>query len=329
MKKEDIEYLKTTTECKKKAEETIVTCFHPDCSDKSINSHLLQKNGILSKIAPNKHLWQLEIDNFSENQFNFRQRGLNEIFSFNCFCNEHDTKLFKKIESGDIDFKDYQSCLLFSLRTLYNEIFRKEVNIKHFECLMQKMPEKFDNERFRKNIEGDRLGIEDLRFTEQEIWNDIVNNTESFVFAYREMNRADLCISSIFTYDTSMEIQNLAEGQRPAEFMINFFPYKEKSILLMGYHKSDEKKVKGYFNCFFKESEKRIQRPLTNLMLFLCETWVCSDVFFKSRIQSNESYFYDAIRFSAKNYNERKIFDINIFDATFSSKIKAWAKEYT
>ncbi|MBL7909911.1 MAG: hypothetical protein JNJ41_02505 [Bacteroidia bacterium] len=325
---EHLEYYKATSECKRNAEKSINTCFHPGCQNKSINSHILQKNGILSSIAPDKHLWQIEESDFDEGLFKFQQRGLNAIFCFNGFCNEHDTKLFQKIEGGTIDFDDYESCLLFTLRTLYNEIYRKEVNILHYQCLMERIPKFKDSERCKAHMEGDRKGIEDMRSTEKEIWDDLTNKTESFVFSHRELNRVELCISSFYTYDTSFEMEKFKDHEKPSDIFINLFPYKGKSVLLMGYHKPDEKKVKGYFNAFFKESERRILRPITNLILFQCETWVCSDNFHKVKVKGFEPLFYDAIKFSTRNYNERKVFDINIFESDFHSRFRAWANEF-
>jgi hypothetical protein len=323
LKKEDIEFFRAMAKCKAGAEKHSTVCRYPGCEEKPINSHLLQKNGILSKIAPDKHLWQLEINNYSETQFKFESRGINEIFSFDCFCSDHDTNLFKKIEGGKIDFGDYRSCLLFSLRTLFNEIFRKEVNVLHHLCLISRLPSKFDNDEFRAHIKSEELGIEDLKLTEKLIWDDLNKGTESFVLQHRVFSRLELCISASYTYDTSAEMLKQPEV-RPADLIINFFPYQDSSILIMGYKKHDEKKVKSYMNCFFKESERRVGRLLTNLLLFQCETWVCSDTLYKKKIRGIENYFFNAVKFSVKNYNERKNFDINIFESDFPKKFASW-----
>ncbi len=303
-----------------------VTCFYPGCTVKAINSHLLQKNGILSVLAPNKHLWQIEIAEFNFERFKFEDRGINEIFSFNCFCNDHDAKLFKKIESGSIDFDDYESCLLFCFRTLYNEKFTKMVNVSHHKCLIEKIPETFDNDEFKKQIEGEIKGIEDMKYNSDILWDDLLNNQQSFVFKHRDISPVELCVSSFYTYDTSIEMNAIGPDVRPSEIVINLFPYKGKTKLLMGYLKQDEKKVKPYFNVFFSESEKRIWRRLTNLILFQCETWVCSDRLYKRTIQPVEQHFYDAIKYIANDYDERKNFDINISEASFPIKLKQWAK---
>lgn len=104
---------KIFTDCSQKAKSETNTCMYPGCTNKSINSHIMQKNGILSSIAEDKHLWELKIDNFKKEYIGFKKKGINKIYTFLGFCIEHDTSVFKKIETeGKIDFDDYTSCLL-------------------------------------------------------------------------------------------------------------------------------------------------------------------------------------------------------------------------
>jgi hypothetical protein len=333
MTKEEIEFAKLFTKCKNEGISSINICYHPKCSAKSINSHILQKNGILSSIAVDKHLWGFEIDTFKTPQFQFKRTGINKIYSFNCFCNQHDTDLFKKIENDNIDFNDYESCLLFTLRTVYNEIWRKQINIKMYDCLLREEPSKFNNPHFLEHVKQEKLGLGDLKFTESEIWNDLENGSKSYVFEKREMNEIDLCLSAFYNYDTSEEMnayrnKHGKDMDRVAEIFINIFPYKNQSILLKGYHKKDETKVKGYFYSFFKESEKKVQRKLTNLMLFQCETWVVSDKLFANKIKGIENLFANATSFSNQNLNERRNFDLNIYKDDFNKKFQYWNNKY-
>ena len=331
LQKKKIEFAKLYSKCFKNAVKEIDECYHPSCSEKSINSHLLQKNGILSSIAPDKHLWELGINHFKEPIFSFERKGINKIFSFNCFCNKHDTELFKKIETEKIDFSDYETGLLFSLRSLYNEIFRKEVVIKTNKCLIKTLPEKFNNPIFKEETRQQELGLKDLKHIEDDVWNDLQNNTQTYVFESREIEKIEFCVSSFYNYDTTEEMQkyireNNKEMDRVAEIFINCFPQEENSILLMGYNKKDEEKVKGYFYTFFKEKEKKVQRKITNLALFNCETWVASDKFYEQNVEGIEEIFSDAVNFSNRNLNERRTFDLNFFKADFKDKFKIWKK---
>jgi hypothetical protein len=239
--------------------------------------------------------------------------------------------LFKGIEGEKIDFNNYKSCLLFTLRTIYNEIWRKEVNIKMYDCLLEKDPEKCDNPYFREWVKQETLGLRDLRFTESEIWKDLNSNTESFVFENTEIDKLDICLSAFYNYDTTLEmgeyIQNHGKDMdRVSQIFVNIFPYLNRTVLLMGYYKVDEKKVKGYFYTYFKESKKRVQRKLTNLILFRCETWVVSDKLYSLKIAGVENLFSKTIEYSLRNMNERKCYDLNIYKTSFKEDLRKWIK---
>jgi hypothetical protein len=51
MTKGEIKFAKLFTKWKSAGISSINVCYHPKCNEKSINSHILQKNGILTTIA--------------------------------------------------------------------------------------------------------------------------------------------------------------------------------------------------------------------------------------------------------------------------------------
>ena len=332
MKTENPELAKIFTDCAKRAKEQINICMYPGCTEKSINSHILQKNGILSSIADDQHLWESAVNHFKKEYIGFQKRGINKIYTFLGFCNAHDTSVFKKIESKNkIDFTDYESCILFALRTACNEYRIKEIVINQQECILNH-PDTLSNGMLEISIEQSKIALTDLNFVIDAMWNDINNKTESFVFEQREIELFELCLNSIYTYETSQEIEEYFRKygenlERTADIFISLFPYDGKSILLMGYHKDDLKKVKSFVNLFFKENEKRLKRRLSSLITFNCETWVCSEKLYKSKFEGMDSEFFKSMLFSGKNGNERKIFDINIFDTRFKEKFKIFVKK--
>lgn len=329
-----IKFSKFFHETKKKAINKIVKCYHPNCTEYSINSHILQKNGILSKISKDNHLWEHELNQFKEPHFQFKRTGINEIFSFKCFCQKHDNELFKTIETDDINFNDYKSCLLFTLRTIYNERFRKEVNIQILQNIINSdFSTKLNVKMLQLTLEQEKLGLNDIILTESDIWKDLNDNSESFIFKIREITKIELCLSAFYNYETTYEMNlfRLKHGKdmdRMSEIFINFFPLNYKSILLMGYNKKDESSVKAYFNTFFKESEKRVQRKLTNLFLFACETWVISEKLYIDKFKGIENVIAFASKYSIQNYNERQNFALNMFKDNFKIEIKKWYSKH-
>ncbi|MBG6062911.1 hypothetical protein IWX83_002717 [Flavobacterium sp. CG_9.1] len=326
-----IKVAKAFHDCKAKAIDKINTCFHPDCSEKSISSHILQKNGILSSIAEDGHVIEMQINKFNENVHSFRKIGINKAFSFNCFCSTHDTELFKTIEVEEIDFSNYRNLLLFTLRTVYNEKFRKLVNVSMYECLIANHSDLFDMAVLNGSLSQEKLGINDLQKTENVIWKDLNNSSESYVFKVREISIKGICLSAFYNYETSLELQQYIRKYRKdkedvSDIFVNLFPNKDKSVFMMAYKKENESDVKAYVNEFFTDSEKRLERKITNLMMFQCETWVISNNFYSKKINKNEGAFSYAASFSCENMNERKFFDLNIFHESFANKYRIFKK---
>ncbi len=326
-----IRIAKAWQQAKLKAIAQIDTCFYPGCNRHSINSHILQQNGILSELEENSHVIQLEMNPFKSDMHYFKRTGINKAFSFKCFCTKHDSELFKTIETKEIDFSVYRNNLLFTLRTIYNEKFRKIVNVRMREILIEKHGDIFNVIQLEKINEQEKLGISDIEKTEKLIWNDLNNNQESFVFLIREINKIPLCLSAFYNYETTRELNeylrlNGKDKEDVSVIFINVFPYLGKTVFIMGYKKKDEKTVKQYVNGIFKESEKRLLTKLTNLLLFQCETWVISESFYLKRIKKCESNFGFAAEFSYANDNERVFFNLNLFKETFCRDFKEWKK---
>lgn len=328
MRRQDIDNAKRIDDCSKQAKEKANTCLHPGCNKKAINSHIMQKNGILSSISEDNHLWESSIDHFTEELFVFNKKGINKIYTFLGFCNQHDTEIFRKIENRDgINLNDYESCLLLALRTACNEYRIKEVVINTQKCILNNPNNTFLIMGLNETIKQNKLGLKDISFRIDSMWKDLQNKTESFVFKYREIELIELCLNSIFTYETSQEIQDYftkyqKNMERTSDIFISLFPYNGKSVLLIGYHKEDEVKVKSYVNLFFEEDDKSLKKRLSSLILFNCEVWVCSDRMFKEKFQGIEEYFSNAIHYSTQKGNEREVFDIDISSPNFKEEFK-------
>jgi hypothetical protein len=328
---EQIKIAKAFHDCKTKAIDKINICFHPNCIEKSINSHILQKNGILSSIAEEGHVTEMHINKFKENPHSFRKIGINKAFSFNCFCQDHDSELFKTIEIEEINFSSYRNLLLFTLRTVYNEKFRKLVNVNMYECLIENHSDFYHIDSLKGQLSQEKLGVTDLQKTEDTIWKDLDTGSESYIFKVREISKKDMCLSAFYNYETSIELQRYIfkhhkDKEDVIDIFINLFPHKSKSIFMMAYKKENKFAVKAYVNEFFTENEKRLERKITNLMMFQCETWVVSNKFYSKKIEKNEEAFSFAAWFSSRNMNERKFFDLNIFQDDFANKYRIFKK---
>lgn len=230
---------------KTKAINSITKCFHPECNNESINSHILQKNGILTSIAEEGHVIESTNNLFYDNTTRFIKTGINKAFSFRCFCSYHDDVLFKTIEQNELDILNYRNQLLFTLRTIYNEKFRKMVNLKVYQNYKHQHSDYIDLKVIEKLIYQEQLGIIDLTKIENLIWKDLNENSESFTFYTREINKKDICLSSFYTFETSSELRfyNMIfnkDKEDITEIFVSLFPHTNKSIFIMGIQKEKE-----------------------------------------------------------------------------------------
>jgi len=326
-----IEIAKHWQAAKLKSIQQINSCFYPNCNKNSINSHILQKNGILSELEEDGHVFQMEIDPFATDRHIFKKTGIKKAFSFKCFCAQHDTNLFAPIEQKVIDFSLYKNLLLFTLRAKYNEKFRKMVNINLREILINEKCNLFDIRDLYFRNQQEKIGLIDIEKTEKLILNDLRNDAESFVFEVKDIELIPLCLASFYNFETTQELANYRriygkDKENVTDIFITVFPYKGKSKFIMAYKKKDSKIAKPYVNSIIKEKGNKQLSKLTNLLLFQCETWITSCSFYNSNIKKYEKFFSYAADFSNRNLNERKFFKINLFSNAFPNDIIQWKK---
>lgn len=268
---------------------------------------------------------QMEINPYEDPPNFFKRKSAKQAFAFNCFCSEHDDKIFKPIETHPIDFEPYRNRLLFLVRSKYNEKFRKLVVLEIWDKIITHFKDKRDLDavrRFEQQKAFTQLGLHDIQSYEDLIWKDLDNGSESFVIERREIDFLPICVASFFDYETTEETNEYLrttgrEMEELSSVFITVFPYDGVSQMILAYKKSNKVKLKQYVNTFLKESQKRLQRKLTNLMLFHCETWVMSEDFYNIRIKNCESFFDYAAKFSNLNLNERRNFNLNMFKDGF------------
>jgi hypothetical protein len=136
-------------------------CSFPGCTNSAINSHILQKNGILNGIQQDGHIRISQTDFLNPELFHFKREGINQSFTFKGFCPDHDKSVFSPIEDFEIDFEDYRSQLLFNYRTVLNENVRKEVLLDWHKLQKESNSLKgiIDVDYINKSDEQQRTGI--------------------------------------------------------------------------------------------------------------------------------------------------------------------------
>jgi hypothetical protein len=297
------------------------TCNVKGCGKQAINSHVLQKNGILNGIEENGHIRILEGDFFKPNLFHFKKTGINQAFIFKGFCSEHDSNIFSTIEDYEIDYEGYRNQLLFAYRTILNEKIKKEVLLDWHRYLKESktLIEKIDFVTLDKIDEQQKCGIKDIEYYQELIESDLINGTRNFTFQCRFTKPCEICIASHFTYETTesrdSHIQLTGNDfDILTDVSVSFFPIEDENVLIMGYLKDHEIICGNYVKSFFECFEEDLFKKLSDIILCRCEMWACSESFYNRHIVPRNRNIIEILQESASNINESRELEFNLFE---------------
>lgn len=296
-------------------------CYWNGCQSNAINSHILQKNGILTGISTNGHIIVLKTDFLNPELFHFKRSGINKTFTFKGFCKDHDKSIFQPIEDYEIDFDNYKSQLLFAYRTILNEKRKKEFlidwnNSQLHDSILSNV---VDKKHILKLSEQNKLAINDLEYYENVILSNLESDSEDYVFNVRYLKELEVCLASYFTFETTRERQEHIKKtgndfELLTDIFISLFPLDGESVFIMGYLKSMHEKCGDFVTTFFEIEESNLLLKISNLMLRRCEQWACSEQFYEKHIKDREKEINEIFREAATSLDEDKEIEFNIFD---------------
>lgn len=116
----------------KKADKKL--CLYPssetdECKGGIINAHTIQRNGGLSRIAVDGHVYQFGVHlpdlNSGDESLGPKLVGIKNATTFTGFCSKHDTYIFKPIETQPVGDNEEQAFLL-GYRSICKELYAKE-----------------------------------------------------------------------------------------------------------------------------------------------------------------------------------------------------------
>jgi len=297
--KEDIEVRKVLSGIKRNLDKKGWGCMINGCDQKAINSHLLQRHGVLSNVVENGHCYELrEKDIFSWTKktppFEFKRCGIQDAFSLHLFCNHHDTDVFKPIESGTVDYDNYRNQLLLSYRAICAEMRRKEIIVEMYKrYLGSKILQAYRNDYLdliKEAIKGNEAGIKDLVFYKHQVEEELAFPADNFFFVHHTYPIKGLYASSAFT------ISNYEESIDTSEAIPNcighLIPNGECSELIFGYQKGHVNKaiiefVNGWANLDTDSLGERLTGWFT-----LIESWGISPSLFERIKPSDIDHYF-------------------------------------
>lgn len=286
------------------------------CQEKAIKSHVLQKNGILREISDKNHLVQFlppnPFESAEKGLFDFKEIGVNDVYTFKGFCKEHDNKIFEPIESkSELDFTEAKQQALFSYRGLCQEIRRKEISMEWLTDLVKICPIETIS-LMQSSLNGYNHGIENLTFFKKELEKAIiVNDYSSFKYTTIKVPRIELCISVPLNIKSS----NNDDLKIPySTSFLNIFPKNNSTYIIGGFHQDFKCSWTNQFLVKMRSSKKdKIFKELSDLVTMRLEFWAMSPNLFK-KIPSQAIEAYKML-FAENVFNHDAILktELNIF----------------
>ncbi|MCB9809092.1 hypothetical protein H6776_01710 [Candidatus Nomurabacteria bacterium] len=277
-------------------------CMYRDCNEPAINSHVLQKNGVLDQVAENDHVIMLQENLYSENlgqAHEFKPVGLNNAYSFKGFCKNHDDQVFKEIEKDtEIVFTPYQQAL-FAYRSLCNELYRKELV---YEMSGKLLREHMMDPFLIAHRDGSSVGIEQMKKFKTILETSLIESDFSTLdLFFSETQHVEVCISTLLNIGD----QKIGTFKLPAAVVLNIFPWGSKTIIMMCSLKGRSSRWISRKKSIFETGKASKQIKAINEILTLrAEFWAMSNSLYQT-IPKEELDAYLSISFKESlNHNE-------------------------
>ena len=314
---------KTLADAQRKASKVKWPCMCPKCKERAINSHLLQRHGILSYVTENNHLYEITREDafkWHENYpVRFKKVGLNNAISYPLFCSKHDTDIFIPIESGTIDFDDYKSQLLFSYRAICAEIRKKEFAL--FEINENTASIEGISEASESMLIGEDKGIKDLKYYKYLLEAELSTVRGKFTFyhyTYPVLNIYTSASMSYEIFDSNNDRQvDAALAKKVWDgLFIHIIPQAASTEIIIGYHNNHTSKdMEEYVKSWERLNKEELGYKLSDLFVAHVEDWGMSPRLYE-RIPGErfEKFFELQSEYSAVVVEQKTNVGYNLFE---------------
>jgi hypothetical protein len=298
-----------------------------NCNSKAINSHLLQKNGILNNVAEKDHVMELKLKDYfnvdKSGLYRFEKIGINKAISQYLFCNRHDTELFKPIENYPIDFSDKKVQLLFSYRSVCGELRKKQVDCEKFKRILKSnlLKPQMDAstiKNFENAIIGFDMGIRDLMTFKDIFENAIANqNPSSFTFETLTYDPIKVSAAAIFSPIKPSFFSTLRSSFRKKPLnciFINLIPQKENLYLIIGFHNEyKDDWIVNYVNSWKNLDKENLEKKITDLIATRVNTWCVAPSTIESSSSNTMKMFLEYWNENQFNLSSEQNLNLNLF----------------
>lgn len=314
---------KALADAQKKCANVNWPCMCPKCTNKAINSHLLQRHGILSHVTMDNHLYEIrreDVFKWHENYpVRFKKVGLNDAISYPLFCDKHDSEIFLPIETGTIDFDDYKSQLLFSYRAVCAEIRKKEINLLQTKENATNIEE--INLIAEELLTGSDKGIMDLKYYKFLLEDELKTNKGKFIFFHFSYPVLDIYSSATMSYEIfdSKSVRQVEEAIKKKVWdalFIHIIPQQTSTEIILGYNKNHTSRdLEEYVGSWKGLSMEELGYKLTDLFVAHVEDWGMSPRLFERIPEEGfEKFFMLQAKYSTVVFEQKTNVGYNLFE---------------
>lgn len=219
-------------------DEFYVCMKYPSCQKEATETHIFQEKRILTPIAPNNVLYVFKYKPiYFEDKIYYKCVPTRHCLTFNGFCKEHDDKLFAPIEKhSNIDWSSIESQYLLGYKCLCRDFLEK---IKDKVCLQKilKYTKGTFSEEYKSKLNKRIYSIKYILKYKDIIENGVYNNDYKYSFITIKLPfQIDLCLSSPISINYKWSYSFTLD--RYELNIINIFPYKGETIIILGFDKS-------------------------------------------------------------------------------------------
>lgn len=268
--------MQALADARKKHNRFYMKCIVPDkngilCGRAPIESHSIQHNGILSRLAENGIVYSLGETTKGDEIFEYdlKSKGVTRQASiFKCLCQEHDTMLFADIEKKPFS-KDPKQCFQYALKALLHSYWSK--------CNDFQITKAYRNEvQIAQQIAADqKVYTEEL----DAFWK--IYHTERYrdLLCYIITINREIEAAVSTSTNVCRKLDGSLFGQENANCpLLHFsaFPCQEKSFLLISALKKNERYFKAFTQQLIMRTEDNILKLFNIIFPLLAQNIMIS-----------------------------------------------------
>jgi hypothetical protein len=254
-----------------------------DCNKDCIKAHSIQNRQILDQLASKNHVVMAvakhNLNTETGPEIEFKQVGRNQATTFTGLCQKHDSELFRPIDINEFDVSNQQQKFLIAYRSVLQELHTRIKAAIDLQTFYQNSVElgKCDPNKLNKQMWEAKEIINAIDFYVYKYVYDNIYNSNSFTKIEHEFIRIErncpLAVSSLFAPIKSIIWLKRLE---PKFIVLNVFPQKKDTIILLSYLRDHQKALKHHANKIITATGEAQLYLLSKTILRYCENFVIS-----------------------------------------------------